>query len=880
MPHPPGLTNTILATAPDRGATLSENKSRHPQDRRVISNHATRRAPHLLLTTKLTLAAVLSSIACVATTLAITVSTLNSEATVAEHAKLEANLRLAWRLVGGTGGAIDTVNGKLRAGGVVLDGNLALVDEVQGLVGGVMTIFHNTTRVATTVKLPNGRRANGTGLAPGPAYDAVARRHVRYDGIATIIGRPYITIYDPIFSPRGEFIGILFVGEQLADFQASVEDTRNRILLGGAAAVMLIGVGFSLLSRRMLRPLRALIAAILALARDEVVVSVPGLERGDEIGAVARAVMDFRGNRAELAARELELRRTHMRFEAALSNMSQGLCMFDASGRLEVVNQQFCKLYDIDCTQPKPGITFPDMLAMSSAIRNAPGIAFDDYVAQRVAFIARREAATMQVTLAGERAISIKHRPLPSGGWVATYEDVTERNAADAKIVHLAQHDILTSLPNRTSLYQRMDHVLTEAGRGMGAAILYLDLDHFKPVNDTLGHTVGDGLLCAVAERLLACTREVDMVARLGGDEFAIIQQGIERPEDVQVLAARIIRAIAVPFEIDGHQIAIGASIGIALVGQDGTDTENLLKRADLALYRAKDESRGTSRFFEQDMDDRAQQRRKLEIDLRHGLANDEFQLFYQPLIDIQTAEVSGFEALLRWQHPQRGMVPPGEFIPMAEDTGLIVPLGEWVIRQACAEAAMWPGGIKVAVNLSALQFRSDNLVPTIAQALAQSGLAPGRLELEVTETLLLQDSDTTVATLHAMRALGARIAMDDFGTGYSSLSYLRSFPFDKIKIDQSFIRDLSQHEDSVHIVRAIKGLASGLGMTTTAEGVETEEQFARLQLEGCTEVQGYLFSKPRPACEVLSILDKVRARRPWAGERVEPAALMAAIGD
>ena len=392
--------------------------------------------------------------------------------------------------------------------------------------------------------------------------------------------------------------------------------------------------------------------------------------------------------------------------------------------------------------------------------------------------------------------------------------------------------------------------------------MLCLDLDHFKRVNDTLGHPVGDGLLKGVSERLLGCVRESDTVVRLGGDEFAIVQHGISRPEDARVLAERVIAALEAPFVIEDHDISVGVSIGLALMPNDGDDPGSLLKNADIALYRAKTDERGTFCFFQPEMHARLQRRRQLELDLRDGLARQEFELFYQPLVSLLTEEVNGFEALLRWRHPVRGLVSPAEFIPVAEDIGLIVPLGEWVIRTACQEAVSWPAHLKVAVNLSSAQFRSRNLLPTVARSLAETGLAAGRLELEVTETLLLENNESTLAMLHQLRALGTRIAMDDFGTGYSSLSYLRSFPFDKIKIDQCFIRDLSRREESIHVVRAVQILCDGLGMTTTAEGVETEEQFDKLRAEGCTEVQGYLFSPPRPAAEIGSIVERVGRRR------------------
>jgi diguanylate cyclase (GGDEF)-like protein len=376
-------------------------------------------------------------------------------------------------------------------------------------------------------------------------------------------------------------------------------------------------------------------------------------------------------------------------------------------------------------------------------------------------------------------------------------------------------------------------------------------------VNDTLGHPVGDRLLQAVADRLRACVREVDTVARFGGDEFAIIQFATERPEGAELLAKRIVQVVGDPFEIDGHQILIGASIGVSLAPFDGTSPERLLKNADIALYLAKSEGRGTVRFFEPEMDARIQRRRTLEVDLRNAFARDQLEVHYQPLVDLAAGGIRGFEALLRWQHPVRGVVSPAEFIPLAEETGLIVPIGEWLLRAACVEATRWPADISVAVNLSPVQFRKGKLVETVKAALDLSGLSPARLELEIAEAVLLQDTMKTLVALHELRRMGILVALDDFGTGYSSLSYLRSFPFDKIKIDQSFIRSLAD-EDSMAVIRAVTGLGRNFCLKTTAEGVETLEQLERLREEGCTEVQGYLFSHPVPAADLPAVIRRL----------------------
>jgi diguanylate cyclase (GGDEF)-like protein len=385
--------------------------------------------------------------------------------------------------------------------------------------------------------------------------------------------------------------------------------------------------------------------------------------------------------------------------------------------------------------------------------------------------------------------------------------------------------------------------------------VLYIDIDEFKSVNDSLGHPIGDELLKAVAARLGHCVRETDVVARLGGDEFAIVQTGVEHPTDVTDLVARIYRAIREPYDCLGHQVAADASIGIALAPEDGTDLDQLLKNADLAMYGAKADGRRTYRFFEPEMDARVKARRTLELDLRQAILEGGLELHYQPLVNLRDDRVTGCEALLRWRHPQRGLISPAEFIPVAEETGLINPLGEWVLTAACAEAATWPDDVKLAVNVSPVQFKSQTLALKVAGALAASGLAANRLELEITEAVLIRDDDAALATLHRLRAVGVRIALDDFGTGYSSLSYLQRFPFDKIKIDRCFIADIAEAGGSSPIVQAVVNIAAARNMTTTAEGVETEQQLDRLRTLGCTEMQGYLFSPARPAAEIRRLL-------------------------
>jgi diguanylate cyclase (GGDEF)-like protein len=432
-----------------------------------------------------------------------------------------------------------------------------------------------------------------------------------------------------------------------------------------------------------------------------------------------------------------------------------------------------------------------------------------------------------------------------------------------------AHQDALTGLPNRLMFQVHMRQALTAAAPS-GMAVLYLDLDGFKAVNDTLGHPVGDALLRAVAGRLQNCARQTDLVARLGGDEFAIVQLNAPQPAAAAHLSERLLLSLRAPFLVQGHQIVIGTSIGVALAEPPAATADGLLRNADIALYNAKAAGRGAWRLFHPDMDLEMQARRRLETDLRCALADGQFELYYQPLVDATSQGLTGFEALLRWNHPTRGKVPPAEFIPLAEEIGLIRPIGAWVLERACADAANWPSPLKVAVNLSPVQFRNGRLVQDVEHALAMAGLPSRRLELEVTESVLLQQNEATLGILHGLRALGTRISMDDFGTGYSSLSYLHRFPFDKIKIDQSFVRNLAQEKGSLEIIRAVVGLGRALNMEVLAEGVETPEQLSMLQAEGCDELQGYLFSRPMSLPEARLAI--ARYLRP-AGAAQGPAA-------
>ncbi|CAO4145850.1 hypothetical protein GPNCGGLF_LOCUS2247 [Methylorubrum aminovorans] len=464
----------------------------------------------------------------------------------------------------------------------------------------------------------------------------------------------------------------------------------------------------------------------------------------------------------------------------------------------------------------------------------------------------RADGSLIEVTLF-ERSLAFEGRPAVLGAAI----DVTEQRRAEARITHMAHHDALTGLPNRVLFSACLIEAIAEHARtGAKAALLCLDLDKFKFVNDTLGHPAGDALLRQVAERITACLRREDLVARLGGDEFAVLLRNPDAGA-VETITGRIIEALARPVRLGDRDCQIGVSIGIARLPEHGTESDTLLRNADLALYRAKAEGGSLAHCFEAAMDSWARSRRRRETDLHEAFARGDLALAYQPVVDVRARTIVGFEALLRWHHPAEGMVPPAEFVPLAEETGLIVPIGAWVLRQACAEASLWADPVRVAVNLSPVQFRDPGLVATVREALALSGLAPQRLELEVTESVLLAASEANVATLHALRDLGVRIAMDDFGTGYCSLSYLQKFPFDKIKIDRSFVSRLGEDPHSTAIVRAVIGLGASLGIVTVAEGVETEAQFAHLREEGCGEVQGYLFGRPSPAAAARALMQR-----------------------
>lgn len=646
------------------------------------------------------------------------------------------------------------------------------------------------------------------------------------------------------------------------------------ILAGLAASLGAIGlVAALLISRRIAQSTQALAVMAYHVGRGRTVTAprLPVREANLIAEALANASTGLRDRDLQLEEvnkaleervrdRTTELAQKTILLQATLDNMDQGLMLVDADGTVPLCNQRALELLDLpeDLMTSRP--TF-------EAVRN--------YQLSKNDFARSEDAVRLWVAKGGveptlhvyerERpngvVLEIRTVPLPDGGAVRTYTDITARKQAERKAAHMARHDALTDLPNRTLFRERLDQEIAQLRRHGGTlAVFCLDLDRFKIVNDTLGHLAGDSLLQEVSRRIRGALRAEDAVARLGGDEFAILQTGLPQPHSASALARRLIDIMAEPVFIDGQRLNIGVSVGVSLAPDDGLDADTLFKAADLALYRAKNEGRNTVRFYEAGMDAAVQARRALELDMREALARGDFELHYQPMLDVARGSISGFEALLRWNHPKRGLISPAEFIPLAEETGLIAPLGEWVLRSACNEAASWPDPVKVAVNISAVQFNDAGLMPVIVSALAHSGLPARRLEIEITESVLIEESDVVLHALHELRRLGVRISMDDFGTGYSSLSYLRKFSFDKIKIDRSFVNEIDD-TDTAAIVRAIVGLGSRLGIAITAEGVETAAQLELLRREGCTEVQGFLVSPAVPPERVPDLLGRADMR-------------------
>jgi diguanylate cyclase (GGDEF)-like protein len=567
------------------------------------------------------------------------------------------------------------------------------------------------------------------------------------------------------------------------------------------------------------------------------------------IATIYLIVRQLKGQHAA-AQRLLSEKSQHL--DSAINNMTQGLLLFDASGRLVICNQRYIDMFGLSPDVARPGCHLRDLIRHRQELGSFVGDV-DAYCAR---FLDARDDLINDtvISVPDGRMFRLIYKRSPDGGWATTMEDVTERRRVAAKIEHLAHYDALTNLPNRT-LFQRHAEGLLLQTAGVQFAILYIDIDEFKRINDSLGHLIGDEFLRGVSGRLLESVGPSDFVARLGGDEFAILQRDVVSDADVEALIVRVYQALRTPFDCLGHSLGSDASIGVAIAPRHGTDLFGLLKSADLAMYAAKAAGRRTHRFFEPSMEAQANLRRELERDLRTAIAEGGFEIHYQPIVDLRSNDIAGCEALLRWRHPVRGMISPADFIPVAEETGLIEEIGQWVLRTACAEAATWPGHIRVAVNVSPVQFRSSTLSLKVATALADTGLDPRRLELEITEAVLIADDDAALVALNQLRALGVHIALDDFGTGYSSLSYLQLFPFDKIKIDRSFVKELMRGTGSASIIKAVVSIAADRKMITTAEGVETDLQRDTVQSLGCTQMQGYLFSAARPALQIRTML-------------------------
>jgi len=572
------------------------------------------------------------------------------------------------------------------------------------------------------------------------------------------------------------------------------------------------------------------------------------------VRSIARRLRDILLN-AIIAKRDVSLLAD--RFDTALNNMPHGLAMFDADGRVLVVNRRWSEILPID---PETITARSRCEAIIAAyvelglLSERDGGRIIEAVGARRGDLASRQ---LEVT-AGDRNVDMTFQPMESGGLVVAIEDITEKRRTEARIAHMARHDALTGLPNRSLYQERLEAALAMMNSDDMLAVLFVDLDNFQQINDTLGHSTGDAVLIEVADRLRFTVGENDVVARFSADEFVILQTGARNEHDVISLAGRVIETVGDIVQIDGKAIACGASVGIALAPRDGTDADQLLKSADMALARAKAGGRGMLHFYEEEMDRRAQARRATEMDLRRALQNDELAVYFQPLLNLKTLSVTTCEALVRWPHPVRGMISPAEFIPVAEETGLVIEMGRQVMRKACQACAGWPDGVRVAVNLSSVQFERDDVVAVVADALSASGLDPSRLELEITETLLLKDSAPVLETLQRLKAMGVRLSLDDFGTGYSSLSYLHKFPIDKVKIDRSFVRPITTDRKAAKLLRGVTRLGAELGLSVVVEGVETHEQLKMIDAAGVvTEIQGFILSPAVPDAQVRAMMGR-----------------------
>lgn len=701
----------------------------------------------------------------------------------------------------------------------------------------ILPYLERLSRRADIVMLAAGNGNQRSALAAMPDYDGVAQE------VQKIIG----AVRDrAITETRTDVARQLAEGRALTTW--AVIALLVTLLFSGPLSVAIV--------RNVSRRIDDITSAMRRLAVNDTTVRVPAVDDMDEVGDMARALRVFRRNAIMLFEHSREIEKLNAWFDIALNNMTRGLSMFDADGRLVVCNRMYRELYNLPEELVRPGVSmkrFIEHFVSRSGIDPAQiKTTCSTWLATHRAAIASGEPFSKTHELSNGRSVVVHIQPLHDGGWVDLHEDVTEKRVVEARIAHLASSDPLTGLANRRNFLERLAWALADGRPGQTSTVLWLDLDRFKEVNDSHGHPTGDELLKAVAERLRASLRNCDVIARLGGDEFAILVHGPAMPAAAALaLADRVIAGIGRPYNISGQQIVIGASAGIAIAPEHGNTPDALLMKADIALYRAKTSGCGASVLYEESFEQEMKLRRQREVELRNALADGSLTLHYQPIIDLSLGRVTSCEALMRWNHPEHGMIPPSDFIPLAEEIGLISAMGDWAVAQACRDAKNWPDGVKVAVNLSADQFAGSDLVSTVVAAVAAAAIPPSRLELEVTETVLLRDNARTIETLEMLRDIGIGIALDDFGTGYASLSYLRSFPFTKIKIDQSFVRDLPCRENCVSIVRAVAALARALDMRTVAEGVETTDHLELVAAAGCSEVQGYHFSRPVPAAEV-----------------------------